>query len=1432
MDGPLAAVSPEGLKSASLGTGESTMQVSSIDPDLSVGENVANSLKEEVLEKETKVSSEKESTSTPSYKKPPSLTSPPKTSPDALKNMTLKPKDSIATRNRVVSLDRREVLSVGDLYQDDLENNDFRSSSSSDTDGPTDMMRQSKQQKRDFRIQSPLDLPVHRRRRNVAEVASSESEDLDTKSSDTSDEASYFSGQLPSPKSATRKGYGNSNSPFQYPRKNSGGYQMSSGQQPYIPPTNMAPLPNYRLATTGDRKLWQESDASLSFSCSSDEQDFDDVAPGKRTVDLQHQSQFPKHHLAHNHQNMFPTTNTLTTVDDIDNMADQRHMNNASNEGAGPPLAVSLNTSTNRSGTAHSESNGHEHQHTRDISALTTSFRSILEVQDNSSISACGTDDTDDAYSTTDSTHSTFQDDLKHPSLSNDFPKPIGLNQEQTNIWQQGAASAANAHTRTKLNTNRTYQNEKGFRQTSDTSIPLRNDNQLTPSSSSTLRMAHIFHSSTTQNSFAEEEVETDESLNWKVDHHNTNNQLMGIASGALDPGSYTGNDTRSGKIESHMNKKKQRSYKKETTGAPNESTSVNNRQLSQQMRDGTKKRSILPSSSSKDESEIAQVQGGFTVYFNRWIMLFYMSLLNLLSDWTCYSVAPIAVLTNEAFGEVDPELLVTVFLSANAVATALEPIILSRLGLRRTVIFGSLLLMIGSAVKSGGIPLIMGTSLQKGHSGWRVYLGFFLVGLSQPLYQCTPALLSASWFPEKERTLATGVALNSNQLGIGCAFVFGTMLVTTSDDIPKYFGVLSFISTITFVGCALQFADAPPTPPSNTARVMRGTVEINIPSIQNIRSMISGLRLSSGNISSLGKTEKKEVDPIIPPETKQIHTYAEKSSTKSRKTSRRKQRSKETDPRNTSAVASSRHKRRNHGSRTASSENGFRTGPVDMNHPSHGSGNESTHSAVLAILEMEQEAALNGSIAPSPMLSRNAAPGPPEEDFSHRQYAHHRNPRIRSRPNHSYQRQNIPHNVHDPYSQGYVYNPQGGGHVPVMPEYTPYYQNRIHNDSNTSLNDTDMTPDSPFPYLQNQALGQHKLHYRNPPIVGHEPVLTNSQGYGTMNEQWQMYQQYPPYGAQYAPAHIQQANQMGYHYYNQQSFVSPHEAYQFNARLSQYKLPAVEDPMYEGAEPVLVQAGDHLNIDIRDDQILLSLRACFSRPGFMQSLIAFVVSAIVINTLSTFMDYLVRLGGSGGEMVGIVGGSFQLLIMCSSLLFGQITDKTRAYFSVILVLLVFGAFALAECGVNLDAERGTDLKWSLIIVAVLVGPLQPVATELGVEVAFPLSENTVLVIQQLFANLLSAFFIPCFKAVQNIGRTNAIEQEMHVRPQYTFSFYLLIVIHACATVAFATFNGHYLRLAHELEEKEKEYNKEGSKAYHGSDGISEHSSRSGQIIV
>jgi MFS family permease len=697
--------------------------------------------------------------------------------------------------------------------------------------------------------------------------------------------------------------------------------------------------------------------------------------------------------------------------------------------------------------------------------------------------------------------------------------------------------------------------------------------------------------------------------------------------------------------------------------------------------------------------------KNGFKVYWRRWLMLFYMSLLNLLSDWTCYSVAPIALLTEEAFGSVDPERLVVVFLGANAIASACEPIILARLGLRKTVLFGALLLMIGSLVKSGGIPPIIPTDLVIGQEGWRLYLGFFLVGLSQPLYQCTPALLSASWFPEKERTMATGVALNANQLGIGFAFIFGTLLVSKPEDIPNYFGLLTLVSTIAFLGTLIQFDDAPPTPPSASARVMRGSIEINLPSIDSIVQSVRGMGGPERPSAPIRTTPGIVPSPIVPPpspaESRQVDTDNKRRSKtdKTRKRSGTRKRGK------------------------GSSSNIVAPSPALS---------ERTSEVISHIDVMKSEARMYAS-APSPAMSgRVGGDGDSNNDNDTSEESGLNSP---------------PHmgeaEIHPRYEGGFP--PPGGAYPSPYGAFPPYQY-----------------PPYWDPLVQQQIQEQHAAAYQQ-------------QLYYFQQQQHASHQTPPPY-----------------YYHDPYPSQLPRHDWQHTT------LPAA-DAMDEGAEPTIIMTPNHLDIDIRDDQVLLSIRACLSRPGFLHALVAFTVSGIVINTLSTYMDYLVGLNGAPRYYTGVVGGTFQFLIMISSLIIGKQTDKTRAYYSVTIGMLVLGAFGLAECGVSLDENNGRDLRWSLLIVAVLVGPLQPVSTELGVDVAYPLSENTVLVIQQLFSNLLSALFIPVFKALKNVGTTS---DEMDERPEYTFSFYLLIVLHTGATIFFATFNGRYLRYEHEVQKK------------------------------
>merc|ERR1719387_908643 len=121
--------------------------------------------------------------------------------------------------------------------------------------------------------------------------------------------------------------------------------------------------------------------------------------------------------------------------------------------------------------------------------------------------------------------------------------------------------------------------------------------------------------------------------------------------------------------------------------------------------------------------------------------------------------------------------------------------------------------------------------------------------------------------------------------------------------------------------------------------------------------------------------------------------------------------------------------------------------------------------------------------------------------------------------------------------------------------------------------------------------------------------------------------------------------------------------------------------------------------------------------------------------------------------------------------------------------MLPVGAFCLIVCGLGLDDYQIFDLKFSVLLVGVTVGPLQPMATELCVEVAYPCSENIVLVVQQIIGNLTSALWIPFFEFVLTLDRTH-----------FGFSFHCMAMLHALVTGYFINFPGHLHRTNMEFE--------------------------------
>ena len=116
--------------------------------------------------------------------------------------------------------------------------------------------------------------------------------------------------------------------------------------------------------------------------------------------------------------------------------------------------------------------------------------------------------------------------------------------------------------------------------------------------------------------------------------------------------------------------------------------------------------------------------------------------------------------------------------------------------------------------------------------------LGTILVGFAQPYFQCTPPMLSATWFASDERATATATALNFNQIGIAIAFLVGGQMAQNEVGIHDYFALITVLSAVVTLGTFLQFENKPPSPPSYSEieKMMRG--EREPPFLESVKTL------------------------------------------------------------------------------------------------------------------------------------------------------------------------------------------------------------------------------------------------------------------------------------------------------------------------------------------------------------------------------------------------------------------------------------------------------------------------------------------------------------------------------------------------------------------------------------------------------------------
>lgn len=198
--------------------------------------------------------------------------------------------------------------------------------------------------------------------------------------------------------------------------------------------------------------------------------------------------------------------------------------------------------------------------------------------------------------------------------------------------------------------------------------------------------------------------------------------------------------------------------------------------------------------------------------YGYRWIVLLLFFFANMVSNmlWTTY--APITSHAMEFYG-VDEFYIILIslmFLIVYIPITFLAAWLIDKYNFKVGAGFGAVLMG------------VFGFLRYIADNNYVLALIFSIgIAIAQPFLLNTITKLSANWFPNKERTTATGISLIATSIGIALGMVATPILVIRISfrSMLLIYGILALISSLLF----LIFAkNKPPTPPSNNLTTER----------------------------------------------------------------------------------------------------------------------------------------------------------------------------------------------------------------------------------------------------------------------------------------------------------------------------------------------------------------------------------------------------------------------------------------------------------------------------------------------------------------------------------------------------------------------------------------------------------------------------------
>jgi FLVCR family MFS transporter 7 len=188
-------------------------------------------------------------------------------------------------------------------------------------------------------------------------------------------------------------------------------------------------------------------------------------------------------------------------------------------------------------------------------------------------------------------------------------------------------------------------------------------------------------------------------------------------------------------------------------------------------------------------------------------------------------------------------------------------------------------------------------------------------------------------------------------------------------------------------------------------------------------------------------------------------------------------------------------------------------------------------------------------------------------------------------------------------------------------------------------------------------------------------------------------------------------------------------------------------------------------DVQLHDEYDWSQWAGAFAHSGFWCTVVVFSLAECVLNAMSALLGKFLSVEHFSKAEIGVVGATFIVSSLVGGQVISQYVDKRRNHKTALQVCLLLTAVALAAFRLAPKAEVDATLL-SLLFLGAVLGPIQPIVLELGVECAFPTSEATVAALQQLCGNFLSAVMVPGLSAL----RRTHVDETGHVPPRYFYA--------------------------------------------------------------